>query len=477
MIPKKLPLVCLVGRTNVGKSALFNRLTKKNLKSLVFDREHVTRDYIDATVEHLGAKFLLIDTGGLLVNDKEKPLDCLAEERAREVLSQADLLLFVCDAKVGLLEKDLQILQSVRRMKKELFLLVNKVDNTDLTFEAGRFSSIGINDVFFTSAVHRRGIDEVLDAVTHKLCGNQLLQIQQEERLKKLQNETLADNVDNSEESLSDDDKALEVNNDFRVAIVGKPNVGKSSLLNLLCNKERSLVSDVAGTTREAIVTTTKYNHNLVELVDTPGMRRQAAVNDPLEELMVKAALASIRTSDIVILMIDGAEGKLCNQELKLLNYALEQKKAVLLLINKIDLLDEQQIAHLDENLKEYDFMLNKILILKTSCLSKKGIGKIWNKLEALRDKISATFDDEALTTLIRTSLTKRPIFKQKQELKIFKVVQMKAKAPTFQLSVRNPLLFSSAELGYVENILRKEYDLRGCPVILRFASKFSNSK
>ncbi len=442
MSAQKNPVVCLVGRTNVGKSALFNRIAQQKVKSLVFDKEHVTRDYIESTVTYQNKKFLFVDTGGLFMKESEDPLDELAKAKALGIVENAHLLAFVCDAKVGLLEQDRQLLRMLRKFDKKMVLIVNKVDNQILELEASEFLKLGLDPIFCTSAVHGSGLNAFLDYVVSTI--------------------PYQSTVSSEDETETAVDEML-----FKVAIIGKPNVGKSSLLNLLSQRDRAIVSDVEGTTREAISVVVGFNHQLIELTDTPGMRRQSSVNESLEKLMVKSALASIRTSDISILMIDGTAGGFCNQELKLLSYALECKKAVIVIINKVDLMTDHHKVQLTYDLEDYKFLFKKVPLVKVSCLDKSGIGKVRANLNAVWERCRKWIDTDEATTLIKNALTRRPLYKQKTLLKVFKMRFVKAKVPTFQVYVNHPKLFGEVELGCIENILRANYNLTGCPLIL----------
>lgn len=448
----KYPIVCLVGRTNVGKSALFNKLSNQKVKSLVFDKEHVTRDYIESEVTFRNTPFKLVDTGGIFFQKNTDKLTELAKDRAILMMEQAEIILFVCDAKVGIIEQDLQILKLIRKFSGQVILVVNKTDNLQNKLEGSEFYQLGIDNIFYTSAVHGQGLTELLEFIAAKTYDKNRAEI-----------------IEKSQKNSAESNETEDVL--FKVAIVGKPNVGKSSLLNLLSQKDRSLVSEIEGTTREAIKVNVGFNHQLIELVDTPGIRRQSSVTESLEQLMVKSALASIRTSDLVILMVDGSKAKFCNQELKLLNYALETRKAVLVIINKTDLMNEFEKTGFAMDLAEYDFMFKKVPLLRISCLDKVGIGKIKTALEELWQKCQTKFDTDILTTQIKEYLIRKPLYKQRQLLKIFKVRAIKAKVPTFHLYVNQPKLFSKSELNFVENILRKKYDLRGCPVVLHSVS------
>ncbi len=309
---KQPPRVMLVGRTNVGKSTLFNRLTSKT-KTIVHDREHVTRDYIHEFVTWDDKTFDLIDTGGMAIvpDATGDDISRAVHERVMSLLNTAALFLFVCDVKNGLTEEDRRIARMLHRTKKPIILLLNKADHRrGLEENRADFYALGIDEMFGISATHGLGIATLLQRITEEIA------------------------------------EAPEVEEDYptySVAIIGKPNVGKSSLMNLLLKEERAIVSPVAGTTREAISENIHFYKDTVQLTDTAGIRRKRKVSDELETLMVKSSFRSVRAANIIIMLIDATAGKLADQELKLLFYAAEEKKAIIIVFNKVDLMTEDQ--------------------------------------------------------------------------------------------------------------------------------------
>jgi len=428
------PKVAIVGRTNVGKSTLFNRLTKSK-QSIVFPREGVTRDYLHSIVSWKDKVFDLIDTGGLFLT---KTTDEILKEVKTNVLSlikNVDLILFMCDAKSGLTELDRTLAKLLFKEKKPILLLLNKIDNTRAFEEqAYEFDALGIKNIFPISAVHGTGVPELLNEITERI------------------------------ESVELEPEEVE----YKIAILGKPNVGKSSLLNLLLKEDRAIVSDVAGTTRESISETVTIDKDNVQITDTAGVRRKSRVRDPLEEEMVKSSLRSVRNSDIAIIMIDGNEGHLADQELKLLFYAYEEKKSIILAINKTDTLSEEMKNRLLYDLKRYDFLIKKISVVWISCETKKNTGKILQEVEKARKRREQKFEQEEINEFIKNALIKKPLYHKRQLLKILNVKPLYTeKVPMLILYVNFPAWFGPTQLGYIENRLRKKYDLLGCPIVL----------
>ncbi|MFH0897996.1 MAG: ribosome biogenesis GTPase Der [bacterium] len=431
----KYPQVLLVGRTNVGKSTLFNRISNKK-SSIVFEREGVTRDYVQELITWNDVTFKLVDTGGLSFTRKTSEIEAKVQKKVLDLLAQADLLLFVCDVKAGVTQDDVHIVRTLHKTKRPIFLLINKVDNQNAFAEHKfEFESLGIKEVFPVSSLHGIGIGQLLDHIIRTIPAP----IQEEPAESKA-----------------------------KIVILGKPNVGKSSLMNLLTHQDRSIISAVPGTTREAITDHVYFCDELVQITDTAGVRRQSRVSDDLETLMVKSSLQSIRQADVVLLMIDASEGKISDQEVKLLAYTLEQKKPVIVLYNKTDLLESNDYAKtlLDQSIDEYDFILKKTTQISISCLSKKNICKILGQVQKVLDRCKQPFDSGQLNELIKQEMQRKPLYHKRQLLKVFHIKHIKtAPTPTFAITVNHPEWFGPTQLGFVENVLRKNYDLKGCPV------------
>lgn len=426
------PKIVLIGRTNVGKSALFNRLSDKK-SSIVFDRDGVTRDHIHEVITWNDKTFDLIDTGGFPPSARGDSIDSLVHKAVNDQLKMADVVLFVVDGKNGLVSLDQVIAKTIHRTKKPVLLLVNKSDVTSTYKENfSEFYALGFEDMLSISALHGRGIASVLDMATDLI-------------------------KDTPQEKLE---------SDYNVVLLGKPNVGKSSLMNRLLKEERSIVSSVPGTTREALSEQLAFSTASIKLTDTAGVRRKRGVKDDLEGLMVKSSLSSVRNADIVAILIDASEKVLCDQELKLLFYAYEQKKCVVLVFNKIDLLSNDDRDSLKHNLSQYDFILKKIPQVWISCKDGnvtpvlRAIHKVW-------ERSIQEFSDYELSDTVHSRLEGIPLYRNKVPLRIGKLKQIKGSVATFAVYARHPELFSDSHRGCIENILRDSYDLKGCPVTI----------
>lgn len=439
---KKLsfPKVLLVGRTNVGKSTIFNRLVGDKV-SIVLEREHVTRDYLSEPVTWDNKTFELVDTGGLSFSRGLDEITQKIQQKVLNLLNEAAVILFICDAKHGINDEDRKIAKTLHKTGTPVFVFLNKADNTTAYHEnMSAFYALGFKDIFPVSAIHGTGIGDMLDLIIENLP----------------------------------DRKAEEVDEPtHKIAIIGKPNVGKSSLMNELVKQERSIVSDVAGTTREAINQNVFYYSDLLQLTDTAGVRKKARIDDNLEELMVKSSLSAVRQADTVILMIDASQGRITDQELKLLFYAYENKKMMLIILNKIDLLDDYNELMLRQSLEENRFIFDKIPQLKTSCITMKNVGKVFAELEKIWTRANQKIDAIELNEIMHAALERKKLFHKTIPLSIHKVIQLNAKTPTFLLSVNIPEHFGESELKCIENILRENYDFKGCAI--KFVLKKNN--
>ncbi len=432
MARKRYPKVLLVGRTNVGKSTLFNRLISDK-RSIVFDREGVTRDYLQELITWKDKTFELIDTGGISAKKVSDPLWQKAQEKVLTLFEQAAVLLFVVDGKNGLVEEDRAIMRLLHKTQKPTVLLINKADNqTAIEDNMPEFYALGCKTIIPISGIHGIGIATLLETIVGLIGSQEGQEIEEPTH---------------------------------RITIIGKPNVGKSSLMNLLTQQERTIVSDVAGTTREAVSHNVFYCSDLLQLTDTAGVRKAGRINDDLESLMVKSSLAAIRSADTVIIMIDAAQGKISDQELKLLFYVYEQKKYMLIVFNKTDLQSEYAKQQLDQSMQEYDFILSKMPILNISCITQKNVGRIFGELQKVWQRSQQEFDPMVLKEIVQEELKRKVLYHTGVELKVTSIRSVQAAIPTFTLKINKPELFGIAEQNCIENILRKHFDLKGCPV------------
>ena len=427
------PKVVIVGRTNVGKSTLFNRLSDKE-RSIVFDREGITRDYVHEVITWDEKTFDLVDTGGLPLEKTKDTIIQGIRKSVKDVLAQAELLLFVCDGKNGLTEEDRRIAKIVHKAKKPTFLLINKSDNKK-SFEDNlpEFFALGFKNIIPISAIHGKGTLDVLEVIVANVG----------------------------------DPKVEEEKPACHISLLGKPNVGKSTLMNILIDQERSIVSEIAGTTREAISEKILFHKELIKITDTAGVRRKSRVDDPVEESMVKSSLKAIRDSDIAVVMVDASSGKISDQEFKLLFYAKEQNKSVILVLNKMDIVHEYKKETLDHCLEEYDFLFKTIPIVWISCKTQKNLGAVLKEIQKVRKRLTQKFDQLEIDELIKESCIRRPMYHKKNLLRIYSVKVIESRIPTFIMYVNYPEWYKETQLGYIENVLRKKYDLLGCPLRL----------
>ncbi|MFT6765233.1 MAG: GTP-binding protein [Alteromonas naphthalenivorans] len=428
---KKRNKVVIIGRTNVGKSTLFNRLSK-SVKSMTLDYEGVTRDFVFDSVDWQGRTFEIIDTGGI---DFKKGLDYLTEavrERAIEVLESSDVVIFVVDGKVGVTSEDQALAKFVHKLNKPTILAINKIDTKKTQENILDFHRLGHKNVLEISGQHGTGTAELLEEILRLLPS----------------------------ESSEKDEKP-----EFKIVLLGKPNVGKSSLTNLLLDKQRSLVADMPGTTREAITDHIKFYRETIQVTDTAGVRRKRSVDETIEELMVKSSFAAVRDADIVLLLIDGEEAELSQQELKLAGYVFQEGKALIILRNKHDLIDDTKQTQWEFESEPYDYLLKKLEMMTISCKTRHNVGKIMPLIRKVWDRYNTHFSTTQLTMTCKGGLDEKPLFKNRQRLKLHSVQQVATAPPIIRLNVNHTEWFGESQLGFFENVMRKQFDLKSVPI------------
>lgn len=427
--------VLLVGRTNVGKSSLFNRIAPK-VKSLALDQEGVTRDMVTDFVTWNNVTFQLIDTGGIDLYHQTDDMTSVVTDRIEQVLEQASVYLMVVDVKTGITQQDAKIAKKLHNMNKPTIVLINKVDSTYQEEGIHDFYQLGFERMFGVSAEHGRSIADVLDAVVQDL------------------------------KAIQPTEKIIHDTPEFRIALLGRPNAGKSSLMNQLLKQDFSIVSPVAGTTREALRKRIAFNKNVIELIDTAGVRKKSSVGTELEEMMVTNALQAAKRAHIVLLVMDLLEPELTAQELKLASYAFENGSAVIILFNKQDLLtDDAQQQHA-MSLDLYKHMLKKFETLTISCKTGKNIGKVLPLVQEVWERYQIKFTDRYLSDLFISAIAKTPLFKNGNQIYLHKARQVGHAPLRIELVLRNVVIFEDSHRAFFENILRKAQDLRGVPIL-----------
>lgn len=431
-----LKKVTIVGRMNVGKSTLFNRLST-NIKSLTLDFEGVTRDFIKDVVSWQGLNFELIDTGGIDLKKSQDPLAESVRQVAIRAVESSNMVLFVVDGTTGLLPQEIQIAKYLRKLGKPVFLVINKSDSKSTQHNLPEFYKLGFERTYSISAQHGLGIADLLEDIVTELKNQQ---------------------TSFAEEEIPS----------HKVVFLGKPNVGKSSLMNLLIKQDRSIVADMPGTTREPIRENLTFYQETIQLIDTAGVRKKKSVKEDVEELMVKSTFYAVKDADIVLLVLDSAEGRLTDQELKLAFYVFEQGKSLILLYNKQDLIeaDDQKAESWEFSKEEYEFFLKRLETLNISCKTEKNTGKILPLVEKVWTRANQKFDSVDLSSLLKVELQRTPLYRSQNRLILYRAQQVKSNPITIVLYVNNPEWFESSQLAFFENVMRKAYDLKSVPVL-----------
>lgn len=428
----KTPQVVFVGRTNVGKSTLFNRLSV-SVKSLIFESEHVTRDVLFDTISWQGRQFEIIDTGGISLRKTRDQILSQARDQALAMIEQAEIVVFVCDAKDGVVDEDREIAKLLHKLGKQVIVAVNKTDSAHALEHAYEFDRLGFKQVIHISALHGRAIDDLLEAIVALVPEKTMIE---------------------------------KAESKFQIVLLGKPNVGKSSLMNILSREQRSIVSEQPGTTREPIAQTIRFYQEDIDVVDTPGIRRKSAITEDLESLMVKTSFKALDRASIVLLLIDSSEGLIADQELKLVFYAFEKEyKAVIALFNKEDLLQDYEREMLEMNIDKYKHFFDKIPHLYMSCKTEKNTGRLMRMIDAVWKRYSQQLPSEELSAFLKESLLKKPLYKNQNLLHLHRAEQINTAPITIALWVNEPKWFGPSQLGFFERILRKKYDLLGVPI------------
>lgn len=438
----KISTAVIVGRMNVGKSTLFNRLST-NVKSITLDYAGVTRDFIKDRVEWRGNAFDLVDSGGINLRKTQDELFEKVRQQVLTLIESSDVIIFVVDGTTGLLPEDKEISKFLHKLNKPIILVINKADSKQTQENIHEFDKLGHTVLLQLSAQHGTGINDLLDAIIENLPKKHI--------------------------------EAKDLQPTFKVVLLGKPNVGKSSLMNALLDNERSIVSEIPGTTREAVSENIMFYKEAIELTDTPGVRRKRSVSGEIEPLMVKSSFQALKNADIIVLLIDGSSHALVDQELKLAFYAFtEHYKALILLINKQDLITETTKKDLDYSFEYYPQLIERIPVLQISCKTGKNLGRVLPLIQKVWERYSQQFEESALTNLLISSLQKKPLFHSGERLRLYEVKQINTAPITIELKVNKPEWFGQSQLAFFENIIRSEYDMSGIPVkfIVRKQSK-----
>ena len=440
------PIVAVVGRPNVGKSTLVNRLAQ-SADAIVHESRGVTRDRSYHDADWNGREFTLVDTGGIEPLKSDDVFASSIRDQALAAAEEADAVLFVVDGTVGVTEEDETVARLLKRVKKPVFLLVNKLDNPDREQERlWEFYSLGVGDPRPISAVHGHGTGDLLDEVVAVLPDEE-----------------------------PDDDPYPDA---LGVAIIGRPNAGKSSLFNKMIGAKRSIVSDIAGTTRDAIDTVIERDGRFYRMVDTAGIRKKSTVYENIEYYSMVRGLRAIDRADVALLVIDSSTG-MTEQDQKVANLAIERGCALVILLNKWDLLtDDNAREHVMESVDRRLTLAPWASVLRISALTGRSVEKIW----ALADAAAASRSTRITTSALNKLLTDMREFGHtvvdgKRRLRMHYVTQTGIEPPTFTFFVNHPDLVSDSYRRYIENRMRDAFGFKGTPIRLRFRSKEQREK
>lgn len=431
------PLVAIVGRPNVGKSTFFNRIVGQRI-SIVEDTPGVTRDRLYADAEWCGHSFTLIDTGGLEIKSEDVMWSHIRAQ-AQIAVETADVIVFMLDGKTGLTHEDYEVAAYLRKSRKPILLVVNKLDNNEqhLLYD---FYELGLGEPIGISAGQAKGLGDVLDEIV-KLTGKY--------------------ETEEKEEAL-------------KIAVVGKPNAGKSSLVNKLLGYDRVIVSDIAGTTRDAIDTRIKIGDKEYILIDTAGIRRKRSVEEDLEQYSVMRSLGAVRRADVCLIVIDSSE-ELSEQDVKIAGYVHEQGKPSVVVMNKWDVVEkdtytiEKYNRKLKEELKFMDYFIPTYVSAKTG----KRVDNLIKLAERAYENASRRVSTGLLNDVLREAiLTNEPPSKNGKRLKIYYVTEVSANPPTFVIFVNDDALMHFSYRRYLENALRRSFDFEGTPIRLIIRNK-----
>jgi len=429
------PIVAIVGRPNVGKSTLFNKIGRKRL-SIVDDMPGVTRDRIYMDANWLNHEFTMIDTGGIEFDESNHMLASMRQQ-AQIAMEEADVILFLVDGRAGLTAQDEEVAHVLRRTKKPIVLGVNKIDSPQREVDIYDFYNLGLGDPIPLSASNLMNIGDLLDAV-------------------------VASFPENTEDEHDDDE--------IRIAVIGRPNVGKSSIVNKILGEERVIVSDVPGTTRDAIDTHFMENGIKYTLIDTAGLRRRGKVEEPVERYSVIRSLRAIDRSDVVLLMINAAEG-ITEQDKKIAGYAHESGRGVVIVVNKWDIYpekDDKSTLRFTEDLRDEIGFLQYAPVLYASALTGQRVSRVTALVKYVAEQQSMRIKTSILNELIRDAISVNPPpMHRGRQLKILFMTQVDIRPPKFILFVNDPELMHFSYLRFIENKLREHFGFEGTPLRL----------
>jgi len=430
---KTKPIVAVVGRPNVGKSTLFNVLAGENI-SIVKDTPGITRDRIYADITWLNKNFTLIDTGGIEPDSNDIILSQMRQQ-AEIAMDTADVIIFLVDVKQGLQDADAKVADMLRRSHKPVVLVVNKVDSFEKYMaDVYEFYNLGIGDPYPISAANRLGIGDMLEVVTSYF---------------------------------PDDDGEEEEDERIRVAIVGKPNVGKSSIINKLLGENRLIVSDIAGTTRDAVDTEVTYNGKEYVFIDTAGLRRKNKIKEELEHFMIVRTVGAVERADVVVMVIDASEG-VTEQDAKIAGIAHDRGKAVIIAVNKWDAIekDDKTIYRFTEKVRDTLAYMPYAEMLFISAKTGQRLPKLFETIDMVSENHAMRVGTGVLNEIMTEAVAmQQPPSDKGKRLRLYYITQVSVKPPTFVIFVNDKELMHFSYTRYIENQIRETFGFKGTPL------------
>lgn len=424
------PIVAIVGRPNVGKSTLFNVLAGSRI-SIVKDTPGVTRDRIYADVSWTDRDFTMIDTGGIEPDSKDIILSQMREQ-AQIAIDTADVIVMMTDVRQGLADADAKVADMLRRSQKPVVLVVNKVDNFEkYMMDVYEFYNLGLGEPMAISAASRLGLGDMLDEVIRYFPAN-------------------------SQEEAEDERP--------KIAVVGKPNTGKSSLINKLCGKDRVIVSDIAGTTRDAVDTEVRYHGQEYVFIDTAGIRRKSRIKEEIERYSIIRAVTAVERADVVILMIDGVEG-VTEQDAKIAGIAHERGKGVIIAVNKWDIVekDDKTVYRQSERIRQVLSFMAYAEIMFISAKTGQRLNKMFDMIDLVIQNNSMRVATGVLNEIMAEAVAmQQPPYDKGKRLKLYYMTQVSVKPPTFVIFVNDKELMHFSYTRYLENRIRDAFGFRG---------------
>lgn len=439
------PKIAIVGKTNTGKSTLFNRIIGFR-KAIVLKEEGITRDRNFADFTWKDRKFILIDTGGIDFDKKKGSIQNKIVNQTKKAIAEADLVIFLLDFMTGIQSEDVAILKFMRRYKKKIILVINKMDINKKNYFLGDFYQLGLGDPLLISAEQGANVDRLLDEILKiKIDEKTILSTEKEENI-------------------------------INVAIIGKPNVGKSSLLNALINDDRIIIDDKPGTTRDAIEVVIQYQEYRLRFIDTAGLRRRKKVNEKVEYFGNKRSLNSIKEADLVLFVLDSTH-LVSMQDKRLADRINREGKACIIILNKYDLLRDQiqlDASYLQKMIRyELRFLKNRPLLTTISVGKRKNINTISKMIIEVYQEYNKKISTPSLNQFLQQTIQKKiPKIMNNRRLNLYYITQIGIKPPSFKVFVNDTKLLYNAYQRYLENQLINYYGFKGTPIILNYQNR-----